>query len=238
MPAALPRHLAIIMDGNGRWAKEKGLQRVDGHKAGAQAVRTIVTYCRELGIRYLTLYAFSSENWNRPASEISALFMLLLDFLRKETPLMVENGIALNVIGDVSGLPVPQRLALNHSMSKTGAGDQMTLNLALNYGARSEIVYAVKNIIKSGIPPESITEQIISEHLYTKDQPDPDLIIRTSGEMRLSNYLLYQAAYSELYFTPVFWPDFDRNELNKALVDFANRDRRFGLTDEQIKMQD
>ncbi len=234
----LPRHIAIIMDGNGRWAARRGLPRSEGHKAGAAAVRDIVTHCRRLGIGYLTLYAFSSENWNRPKNEIAALFRLLLEFLNVETPLMVENDIRLNVIGDITALPAPQRAALRHSMSRTGKGRQMVLNLAINYGGRTEIARAVKNILLANLTADDITEQSISDHLYTAGQPDPDLLIRTSGELRLSNFLLYQCAYSELYFTETLWPDFDSNELGRALNAYAARSRRFGRIEENPKEGD
>lgn len=224
----LPCHIAIIMDGNGRWAKNRGLGRSEGHKAGAAAVRKIVTACRKLGIRYLTLYAFSSENWARPPAEIATLFSLLLEFLRKETPTMLEQGIALNVLGNLEGLPGPQRMALRHAMAKTAACDKMTLNLALNYGSRAEIVSACARIIAQGIEAEKIDEALFKKFLYTAEQPDPDLLIRTSGELRLSNFLLFQSAYSELYFTPVLWPDFDEAELDKALQAYGKRERRFG----------
>ena len=219
----LPAHIAIIMDGNGRWAQARGLPRSAGHRAGAEAVRTVVAECRGLGIRHLTLYAFSSENWNRPRSEISALFSLLLEFLRREVPLMEEKGIALNVLGDLDGLPLPQRTALRHAMGRTEAGREMTLNLALNYGGRAELVRAVRAFLRDNARPAG--------------QPDPDLLIRTSGEQRLSNYLLYQCAYSELYFTPVPWPDFDAGQLREALAVYAGRSRRFGKTQEQIDVR-
>lgn len=231
----LPRHIAIIMDGNGRWARMRGLPRTEGHKAGARAVRLLVTECRRLGIEYLTLYAFSSENWKRPKQEISALFSLLLEFLRVETPLMEEKGIRLNVIGNLEGLPAPQRAALRHSMAKTAHCEDMRLNLALNYGGRGEIVHAVKKLLAEKPEPEQITESLLAGYLYTGGQPDPDLLIRTSGEERLSNFLLYQCAYSELYFTPTLWPDFDEGELRKALEEYALRSRRFGKTEEQIR---
>lgn len=227
----LPEHLAIIMDGNGRWAAARGLPRSAGHKAGARAVRTVVTHCRQLGIRYLTLYAFSSENWARPPQEIAALFRLLLDFLRIETALMRQNGIRLNVIGDMSALPGPQKSALTHSMDKTADCSDMTLNLALNYGGRAEIVRACQQLINAG--KKEITEKDLAAHLYTSGQPDPDLLIRTSGEQRLSNYLLYQCAYSELYFTPTLWPDFGKKELDLALEAYAARTRRFGKANAQ-----
>lgn len=225
---ATPAHIAIIMDGNGRWAKKRGLPRTEGHKAGAKAVREIVTECRKLGVPYLTLYAFSSENWNRPKSEIAALFNLLLDFLRVETPLMEERGIRLNVIGDLEGLPLAQRAALKHSMARTAAGSATCLTLALNYGGRAEIVRAAKSLIEDGVKAGDVNERSFAERLFTAGIPDPDLLIRTSGEERLSNFLLFQCAYSELYFTPALWPDFNREELFKALAAYAGRSRRFG----------
>lgn len=224
--AVLPRHIAIIMDGNGRWAAMRGLPRAEGHRAGARAVRTTVEQCRTIGIAYLTLYAFSSENWNRPASEIAALFSLLLEFLTVETPRMEKEGIALRVIGDIDGLPAAQKMALNHSVSATAQGRNMVLNLALNYGGRAEIVRAAR--LLSGLPPQQITEESFAAHLYTSGEPDPDLLIRTSGELRLSNFLLFQCAYSELYFTNVLWPDFDAAQLQLALDAYAGRERRFG----------
>lgn len=229
----LPRHIAIIMDGNGRWAEARGLPRKAGHRSGAEAVRRVVRECRSLGIPYLTLYAFSSENWKRPQPEIAALFALLLEFLRSETPLLLEKDIRLNVLGDISALPVLQRTALRKTMKMTEKASSMTLNLALNYGARAEIVQAARALAQAGA--EEITEESFARHLYTAGQPDPDLLVRTSGERRLSNFLLYQCAYSEFYFTPVLWPDFDENELHKALRDFSGRTRRFGQTGEQLK---
>lgn len=230
----LPAHLAIIMDGNGRWAQARGLPRSAGHRAGAEAVRVVVTECRTLGIRHLTLYAFSSENWNRPKTEISALFSLLLEFLGQEVPRMEEESIALKVLGDLDGLPLAQRTALHHAIRRTAAGREMTLNLALNYGGRAEIVRAARAFLREGARPEDVTEESLASRLYTAGQPDPDLLIRTSGEQRLSNYLLYQCAYSELYFTPVPWPDFDAPRLREALEAYAARSRRFGKTQEQI----
>lgn len=227
-PPALPVHLAVIMDGNGRWAKQRGLARTEGHKAGARAVRTIVTECRKRGIKYLTLYAFSSENWSRPKMEIAALFNLLLEFLHGETGEMLKQGIRLNVLGDLDGMPLPQKAALKLSMEKTSACKDMVLNLALNYGARGEIARAVREIIRNRIPAGEISEESLKNYLYTAGQPDPDLVIRTSGELRLSNFLLFQSAYSELYFTDTLWPDFGAMELSKALDDYGQRIRRFG----------
>lgn len=223
------------MDGNGRWASARGLSRAEGHKAGAKAVRSIVTHCRKLGIQYLTLYAFSSENWNRPPQEIAALFGLLLEFLQAETSLLEKNGIRLNVIGDLENMPIPQKKALQWAMNYTAHCGEMQLNLAINYGGRAEIVHAFKNMLKEGLSPWEVNEDSVAAHLYTAGQPDPDLLIRTSGEQRLSNYLLYQCAYSEFYFTPVLWPDFDEKELEKALTIYGERRRRFGKTEEQIR---
>ncbi len=231
---AVPRHVAIIMDGNGRWAQSRGLSRSAGHRAGAENVHVIVSECRRLGIAHLTLYAFSSENWNRPKAEIGVLFSLLLEFLRRELPLMQEKGIRLSVLGDVDGMPLPQRTALRHAMQATAGGRDMVLNLAINYGARAEIVNAVRACLHDGLKPEDVTEDTVAARLYTAGQPDPDLVIRTSGELRLSNYLLFQCAYSELYFTPVQWPDFGVEALHAALTDYAGRSRRFGKTQEQI----
>lgn len=231
--STLPAHIAVIMDGNGRWAKSRNLPREAGHRAGAEAVRVVVSECRALGIGHLTLYTFSSENWNRPKTEISALFSLLLEFLGDEVPRMEEQGIALHILGDIDGLPLAQRTALRHAVKRTSAGTAMTLNLALNYGGRAELVRAMRAFIQEKATPEDITEESLAAHLYTAGLPDPDLMIRTSGEQRLSNYLLYQCAYSELYFTPVLWPDFGAAQLREALDAYAARSRRFGKTQEQ-----
>ncbi|MBD5553635.1 MAG: di-trans,poly-cis-decaprenylcistransferase [Desulfovibrio sp.] len=223
---ALPGHIAIIMDGNGRWAAKRGLPRQEGHRAGASAVRAIVEECRRLGIGYLTLYAFSSENWSRSPAEIAALFSLLLSFLATETPVLEREGICLRVLGEVEALPPPQRAALALAMSRTAKCRDMVLNLALNYGARAEIIRACRRL--AGRPESEITEAAFGQELFTAGQPDPDLLIRTSGELRLSNFLLYQCAYSELYFTDKLWPDFDTAELHAALAAYSRRDRRFG----------
>lgn len=232
--APLPAHVAIIMDGNGRWAAARGLPRSEGHRAGARAVREVIAECRRLGIRHLSLYAFSSENWARPAGEISQLFSLLSSFLASELPLMQEKGIALKVLGDVAGLPGPQRAALRHVMARTARGRDMTLNLALNYGARDEIVRAARRLLGSGASPDDLTEESFAAALDTAGQPDPDLLIRSSGEQRLSNFLLWQCAYAEFYFTPVLWPDFGPRQLHEALQAYAGRSRRFGKTEEQM----
>ncbi len=234
----LPQHIAIIMDGNGRWAQERGLLRTDGHRAGAETVRKVVTECRKLGIPYLTLYTFSHENWQRPKDEVTTLFSLLVDFLKEEVPLMVKESIALNVLGDMEELPLVARKALEHGIKRTaGTAEKpaaMQLNLALNYGSRREILRAARQLIADGLSPDDVTEEAFRARLYTKDIPDPDLVIRTSGEVRISNYLLFQCAYSEFYFATAYWPDFTEQELHKALESYGKRQRRFGKTQEQI----
>lgn len=225
---SFPRHIAIIMDGNGRWAAERGLGRSAGHKAGAEAARRVVTECRERGLEYLTLYVFSSENWQRPAKEVADLFLLLLDFIKEETPRMVREGIRLSVLGDLDGLPMAQRAALRHAMRRTAQNSAMTLNLALNYGGRAELVRAARRLLESAQGSASITEEQFAAQLYTAGQPDPDLLIRTSGEQRISNFLLFQCAYTELYFTPTLWPDFSALDLDKALEAYSARSRRYG----------
>jgi undecaprenyl diphosphate synthase len=233
-----PRHIAIIMDGNGRWAKKKFLNRISGHIKGVNAVREVVTACRELGIRVLTLYAFSIENWRRPEDEVNALMGLLKEYLQKECEEMVQNNIRLNAIGRIEDLPSDVQNTLRETMKKTELCHGMTLNLALSYGGRSEILHAVQGIIsdlqKGKIEPEEITIQRFSQYLWTHGIPDPDLLIRTSGELRISNFLLWQVAYAELYVTDTLWPDFDREELLKAIADYQSRERRFGLTSEQL----
>lgn len=233
--SALPAHIAVIMDGNGRWAQERGLSRSEGHKAGVRAAKAIVTECRTIGIRHLTLYTFSQENWGRPKDEVSLLFQLLVSFLGDELPSMERNGISLRVFGDLDGLPLAARTALRHAISRTSRCSDMSVNLALNYSGREEILRAARTLIRRGVRPEDVTEDAFRECLYSAGQPDPDLLIRTSGELRTSNYLPFQSAYSELYFTTTYWPDFTPAELHKALRDYAGRSRRFGLTQEQIQ---
>ena len=234
----LPRHIAIIMDGNGRWAKKKALGRISGHIKGVNAVREVVTACRELGIKVLTLYAFSIENWKRPAEEVNALMGLLKEYLEKECEEMLQNNIRLNAIGRIADLPLDVQATLEETIKKTGHCDGMILNLALSYGGRSEILHAVQGIIsdfqKGKVKPEEMTVQRFSQYLWTQGLPDPDLLIRTSGEFRISNFLLWQIAYTELYVTDTLWPDFDREELSKAIADYRSRERRFGLTSEQL----
>jgi undecaprenyl diphosphate synthase len=225
----LPRHVAVIMDGNGRWARQKGLPRIEGHRAGSESVREITEASARLGIKVLTLYAFSKENWKRPRQEVLRLWRLLREFLKTEGPLFKENELRLRVIGERSGIP---RLALKdlERMEKaTAANRRMTLILALNYGGRAEIVSAVRRILKGGpMGPRDLDEDRFAGFLDTAGIPDPDLLIRTSGELRVSNFLLWQIAYSEIWITPVLWPDFRRRDLFRAVVDFQKRDRRFG----------
>ncbi|WP_046743881.1 isoprenyl transferase [Kordia zhangzhouensis] len=234
----LPKHLAVIMDGNGRWAKQKGKLRVFGHENGTKAVRQTVEACAELGIENLTLYAFSTENWNRPKLEVDALMKLLVSSLRKELNLLQENNIRLQAIGALDSLPKKAKKELFEVIEKTKDNARMTLTLALSYGSREELKNAVKEIcykVKNNIISlESIDESIINEHLYTQNLPDVDLLIRTSGEHRISNFLLWQIAYAELYFTNVLWPDFSKEHLYEALINYQNRERRFGKTSEQI----
>lgn len=222
------KHLAIIMDGNGRWAKEKGLSRSKGHHAGTKTAKQIVEECLRWEISYLTLYTFSKENWGRPADEIAYLFSLLVDYIRKELPGLEKKGVKLNILGEMSDLPLTTRKALEIALAKTKHCNKLTLNLALNYSGRDEIARALRLCMEKNIKSSEINPEIIADLLYTSGQPDPDFIIRTSGEYRLSNFLLYQSAYSELYFTDVYWPDFSPEELIKALDNYAERERRFG----------
>ncbi len=234
----LPRHIAIIMDGNGRWARKRLLNRIHGHREGAKSVRAIVTTCRKLNIPYLTLYAFSKENWRRPAQEVNALWDLLLEYIDSQLPEMLEKGIKLNTIGDKEGLPPRVIDALDVAKEKTRNNNDMVVNLAVNYGGRQEIISAIKKIIHSvlenEIDTEDITMDLFSAYLFTKGQPDPDLLIRTSGEFRISNFLLWQLAYTEIYVTPILWPDFREKELIDALRDYQRRERRFGRTSDQL----
>jgi len=234
-PAALPRHVAVIMDGNGRWARSRGLPRVEGHRMGVRAVRAVVECARELGIPYLTLYAFSLENWGRPRDEVRTLMSLLQEFLRSELPELLRHGIRLNVIGEIASLPLPVRQVLSRSMAATTAGNpEMTLTLGLSYAGRNEIVRAARALAAEAtggkIRPEDITEELFSARLDTAGMPDPDLVIRTSGELRVSNFLLWQSAYAEFVFTEVLWPDFGKPEFLQALEEYSRRHRRFGLT--------
>ena len=232
-PDRLPAHIAVIMDGNGRWASRRSLPRVAGHSAGIEPVRSTVETCARLGIRALTLYAFSIENWKRPPAEVDALWRLLRIYLRREIPEMIENNIRLHAVGRVDGLPAAIQHELHGAEHATAAGTGMRVNLAINYGARAEIVDAVNALIEDAREAGSlddlqVDEESVARKLYTAHVPDPDLLIRTSGEMRVSNFLLWQIAYSELYVTETLWPDFRRSDLLKAILDYQRRDRRFG----------
>jgi undecaprenyl diphosphate synthase len=235
----LPRHIAIIMDGNGRWAQKHCFGRIYGHKKGAQTVKLIVRACREIGIKYLTMYTFSMENWNRPVSEVQAVMMLVEKYLRSGEQEMLENNIRLTSIGNLESLKDPLKKTLYESIEKTSQNTGMTLILALSYGGRDEIVEATKkllhDVMTGNVSSQEVTKEVFASYLYTTAIPDPDLIIRTSGEYRLSNFLLWQSAYTELYFTDVLWPEFTRKDLLKAIADYQQRQRRFGLTAEQIK---
>ena len=234
----LPKHIAIIMDGNGRWAMQQGEQRTFGHENGVTAVREATESAAELGVKYLTLYAFSTENWNRPKDEVDALMHLLVDSIIKETPTLNKNKIRLNTIGDIKSLPEKSYKQLIKTMEETADNDRMTLTLALSYSSRWEITEAVKliseKISNKELEVENIDQQLISSYLNTSSIPDPELLIRTSGEQRISNFLLWQIAYAELYFTPKLWPDFKKEDLYDAILDYQSRERRFGKTSEQI----
>jgi undecaprenyl diphosphate synthase len=238
-PGKVPRHIAIIMDGNGRWAQRRGLSRIEGHERGLKAAQTVVEACGELGVKILTLYAFSKENWRRPRREVNALMRLLQKRLLAEQEKLLKRNIRLNIIGDLEDLPVPIRDNLVETTEKTRDKDGLLVNLALSYGGRSEIVAGVRKIIaevEAGrITKDDITPETFSKYLFTGDLPDPDLLIRTSGELRISNFLLWQIAYSELYFTATLWPDFGKEELIRACIEYQNRERRFGLTGAQIR---
>jgi len=235
----LPNHIAIIMDGNGRWAKMKGKPRVFGHKNGVTSVKEVIEGCREIGVNYLTLYAFSTENWNRPKLEVKTLMALLVSSLKKELKTLVKNNIKLNTIGNIENLPEKAQIELAEVVEKTKNNTSLTLTLALSYGSREEIVNVIRNISKkvvnNQLAVEEINENIINNHLYTFSLPDVDLLIRTSGEKRISNFLLWQIAYAELYFTNALWPDFRKENLFNAIVDYQQRERRFGKTSQQIE---
>ncbi|GAD07276.1 isoprenyl transferase [Porphyromonas crevioricanis] len=234
----LPRHIAIIMDGNGRWAQQRGQAREQGHAAGAKALDKVMRAAVALGIPYLTVYAFSTENWGRPQGEVEALMSLLVETIREQTPGMQEHGVRLLAIGDLDRLPSISRTALAEAIEKTQHNDKLTLTLALSYSARWELSHCMRRIateIQQGLYlPEEIDEAVISQRLCTAGLPDPDLLIRTGGEQRISNFLLWQTAYAELYFSPIYWPDFDGDALLEAISDYSGRERRYGLTREQI----
>ncbi|MFM7710959.1 MAG: isoprenyl transferase [Ferruginibacter sp.] len=237
----LPKHIAIIMDGNGRWAKERGEDRLFGHMRGVESVRNVVESAAELGVQYLTLYAFSTENWLRPQQEVSGLMELLVSTIRKEVPMMRKNKIRLRVIGATDRLPVKVQEELFEAVEETRQHDRLQLILALSYSSRWEITRAARllaeDVAKHLVKPEDIDESVFSKYLCTHDIPDPELMIRTSGEARLSNFLLFQLAYTELYFTPTHWPDFRKEHLNEAILHFQQRERRFGKTGEQVSSE-
>ena len=236
----IPRHIAIIMDGNGRWAQQRGLERSQGHQAGVAAVRKLVENALNLGVRYLTLYTFSTENWNRPVAEVAALMALLFESVEEE--IFIKNNVSFKIVGDMSMLPDNVRERLEACISRTSCGSKMTMVLALSYSARWEITEAARSLAakveRGELKASEITEQTITDALTTNFMPDPDLLIRTGKEVRLSNFLLWQAAYSELYFTDVLWPDFDNQQLCKAVYEYQHRQRRFGLTGEQVTNED
>jgi len=228
LPERVPAHVAIIMDGNGRWARARGLPRLAGHRAGTENLRRIIRASVEFGIRYLTIYAFSTENWGRPADEVRGLMNILEEVIDRELKELHGNGVQLRHIGRLEGIDPLLQEKVRQAIELTKDNARLTLNVAFNYGGREEIVNAVRQMIADGVAPDQVDEETVHRYLYTTDCPDPDLIIRTSGELRVSNFLIWQGAYAELYVTPTYWPDFDRDELLKALQEYARRDRRFG----------
>ena len=238
----VPRHIAIIMDGNGRWAKERNLNRSQGHRKGLDIVHEITNDAADLGVECLTLYAFSTENWNRPQAEVDALMALVVYGIERETPGMIENGVRLSVIGDTSRMPLEVQQRLQKCIEDTAAGTRITLNLALSYSARWEITHAAQQLAQEAaqgiIKPEEIDDKMFASRLTTAQLSDPDLLIRTGGEQRISNFLLWQLSYAEFYFTDEYWPDFNKESLCKAIIDFQNRERRYGKTSEQVQSND
>ncbi|MCD4672191.1 MAG: isoprenyl transferase [Anaerolineaceae bacterium] len=231
----VPVHVGIIMDGNGRWTAERGLQRLAGHRAGVENLRAIIRASVEFGIKYLTVYAFSTENWGRPRAEVRGLMRLLAEAIEKELAELNEQGVCIRHLGHMEGVPGNLVKKITDAVEATKDNDRLILNVAFNYGGRDEMVRAIQSMIRDGLQPKEITEERISQYLFTKDIPDPDLVIRTSGEFRTSNFLMWQAAYAEWYITPVYWPSFGKEELRKALLNYANRERRFGKTSDQVK---
>jgi undecaprenyl diphosphate synthase len=229
----VPAHVAIIMDGNGRWAQARGLPRAAGHRAGTENIRRILRACVDFGVEVLTLYAFSTENWGRPPEEVGALMRIFAEVIQRETRALNKEGVCIRHIGSLEGVDPRLCRKTLKAVETTKDNTRLTLNVAFNYGGRAEIVHAVRSLVAEGIPPEEIDEAAISAHLYTAGQPDADLVIRTAGEMRLSNFLIWQTAYAEYYSTPVYWPDFDDEELYKALVAYCGRERRYGLVTEK-----
>ncbi len=228
-PECIPTHVAIIMDGNGRWAKQRGLPRLAGHRAGTENLRKVLRACVEFGVKILTIYAFSTENWGRPREEVQGLMNILRDVIDRELAELHAEGVQLRHLGDLSRIDKDLQQKVRDAIELTKNNDKLILNVAFNYGGRAEIVHAIQEIVRQGYKPEEINEELINHYLYTSEIPDPDLIVRTSGELRVSNFLLWQGAYAEYYAAPVFWPDFDKEELRKALSYYGQRDRRFGL---------
>jgi undecaprenyl diphosphate synthase len=232
--ASIPTHVAMIMDGNGRWSRARGLPRLAGHRAGVENLRRVLTACVELGIKILTIYAFSTENWRRPIEEVRGLLNILETVIDRELAELHKNGVQLRHLGSLDGLSPELRDKVQHAIELTRQNKRLILNVAFNYGGRQELVQAFRRMVEEGVTPEQIDETLIDRYLYTAGLPDPDLIIRTSGEMRVSNFLIWQGAYAEYYVTPAYWPDFDKEELRQALEAYARRERRFGKTSEQI----
>ena len=224
----IPEHVAIIMDGNGRWAKSRGLPRLAGHRAGTENLRRIIRACVEFGVKYLTIYAFSTENWSRPKDEVDGLLSIVEDVIGRELNELHKEGVRLRHLGHLDRLPATLQENILDAVEITQNNTRLTLNIAFNYGGRDEIACAIRSMIENHVKPEDVTPELVDQYLFTAGVPDPDLIIRTSGEMRVSNFLLWQGAYSELYITPTYWPDFDRDEFRKALVEYGRRDRRYG----------
>lgn len=230
----VPRHVAIIMDGNGRWAKSHGLPRTEGHRRGTENLRRILREARTMGIQALTIYAFSTENWSRPPGEVMTLMRLIEIFVDREVEELDRSGVQIRHVGSDEGVPPAVLKKIHYAIERTAHNTDLMLNVAFNYGGRDEIVHAVRQIVADGIPAEQVNEALINRYLYTHGVPDPDLIIRTSGELRISNFLIWQGAYAEYYATDVFWPDFDESELHKAIDEYSRRKRRYGMTDEQL----
>lgn len=235
LPDTIPTHIAIIMDGNGRWARKRGLPRLAGHRAGVENLRRVLEACAEFGIRYLTIYAFSTENWRRPPEEVHGLMNILEEVIDRQLSELHANGVQLRHLGCLDGLSPSLQEKVKHAIELTRNNQRLILNIAWNYGGRDEIVRAVRKIVADGVAPEGVDEALVSSCLYTAGCPDPDLVIRTSGELRTSNFLIWQAAYAEWYFPPVYWPDFGRDELLGALWEFAKRERRYGCAPESVK---
>lgn len=230
----IPTHVGIIMDGNGRWALARGLPRLAGHRAGTENLRRVIEACIDIGIKYLTIYAFSTENWGRPTEEVQGLMRIFENVIDSELQELSDMGVRLRHIGRLDRLSPHFQKKVKQAVAFTSQNDRLVLNIAFNYGGRDEIVHAIQQMIRDGVKPEDVTDEMVSQYLYTAGVPDPDLIIRTSGELRVSNFLIWQGAYSEWYFSSTYWPDFNRDELIRALEEYSHRDRRYGLTAEQV----